>query len=105
MEIYRSLYESFHFFENKNQAIYKNKNFWLGIADILDGYIYNVYTYEETQNQGFHHTYYLKESDKNLIKEGKAFIFVIENKQIVPLLENKELEDKLIIKIKDQIKI
>jgi len=51
------------------------KEFWAGLANIIDGYIEEVHTYEKAERAGFHHSLYFSPRALNLIKEQEAILF------------------------------
>jgi hypothetical protein len=90
---------------NKNLGEYKGEKFWIGMADIIDGHIYEVHTYEEAQENDFHHTFYFSQESINKYNEESNVIFWVKNGDIIIdwdiINENNLLKDL----IKKQIKI
>lgn len=69
-----------NFEEDKNYAILKRtgKKFWIGCANILDGFIEEVHTYEEAENYDFHHSFYFSKNMLEKIDNEECMVFWVE---------------------------
>lgn len=93
-----------------NPAILKSKNkeFWIGAVNALDGKIEEVHTYETALNHDFHHSLYFSIPIVDKEDDDEVFIFWINedgtidgdfwrNESIVPLIKGK-IEEQIKIK-------
>jgi RNA:NAD 2'-phosphotransferase (TPT1/KptA family)/8-oxo-dGTP pyrophosphatase MutT (NUDIX family) len=62
----------------QNRGLYKGKPFWSGIADVADGSIIEVHTYEEAERGDFHHSFYVSHSSQQMMREGDYAFFWID---------------------------
>jgi hypothetical protein len=95
------------FNENGNHGILnKNgKKFWIGIANIYNGEIEEVHTYDEAKANDFHHSFYFSNSAQEKIQNGDAMVFWVDKNGINNEWTHGRIPTNIISTIKQQIQV
>ena len=62
--------------EIKNHHTWKGRPAWVAVVDILDNEVLGTVSYEDAENQGFHHSFYLSPRLYESVESGNAEVFV-----------------------------
>lgn len=91
-----------------NTFKFKNKYYWSGSVNVLDGVIEEVHTYKEAKNHDFHHTMYFSENQVEKMDNDECVFFYIDEDNeihIDPIGRTKTFDEMMLkSKIKEQIK-
>lgn len=95
--------------KSKDTFTFNGKGAWAGAVNSLDGTIEETHSYQEAQDNDFHHSYYFTDPMLEKMDRGENLFFFIDsdgNIQINPMQRGDGLpydEKKLIEQIKNQI--
>ena len=87
-------------------ALYQNRPFWIGCADIETGKIEETHTYEEAERADFHTCFYFSEKQEARSRQGDNIYFWIEEDGTIQFDANglgPERAEELICRIEDQL--
>lgn len=87
---------------SKNCATYKEKKFWSGCVNLLDGRIEEVHSYEEALFCDFHHSLYFSDSAIDGMENGKMAFFWVDD-GIIHGTWREILSPILIAQLREQI--
>lgn len=65
-------------FKDMNKGVYKGKKFWSGVYSLKTNDIISTTTYEEAENNDFHHSFYIKPPIVKKIADGEAIFFWVD---------------------------
>lgn len=89
-----------------NGAIFNGKEFWIGSVNNKDGTIEEVHTYEEAEQQDFHHSFYFSETQLGKISNDECSVFWVDDGEVKgEFWRNEGREPWIIGKIKEQIEM
>lgn len=93
--------------ENKNHAVLKRngKRFWIGAANVLDGYIEEIHTYEEAERNDFHHSFYFSPNMVEKISDEECMVFWVDEDGINDEWTHGKIPMNIIRLIENQINI
>lgn len=92
--------------ENKNHAILlkTGERFWIGSANVYDGEIEEVHTYEKAKDNDFHHSFYFSEGQLEKIKDEECMIFWVDSDGFHGEWTHGKIPTNIISEIQKQIK-
>lgn len=90
--------------KNRGLLLKNNKKFWIGTANVLDGEIEEIHTYEKARSYDFHHSFYFSHSQIEKITNEECVVFWV-NDDVVCEWRHGKAQQKLIDEIKKQIVI
>lgn len=67
---------------DKNIGEIDGKRFWIGAVSLLDGEIEETYTYEQAEEQDFHHSFLVSEAQQERIRDGESVMFWIDDRGV-----------------------
>lgn len=91
--------------DEKNRGMLKRtgERFWIGSVNVYDGEIEEVHTYEQAEDNDFHHNAYFSQGQLMKIKEGECMVFWINDNGIQTEWTNGKINNEIKYKIRQQI--
>jgi hypothetical protein len=93
--------------ENQNLATFNGKPFWAGAVNLFSGDIEEIHSYQEAENNDFHHSMYFSQNATERMKDEEYGFFwlTIKNNQLIVNGDwRTKIPQNILNKIKSQIK-